>query len=529
MTTCFGYTRVSTVKQGEGVSLEAQRTEISRYADRHGLTITKWYEEKETAAKIGRPVFTEVVRSLKAGKARGLIVHKIDRSARNFRDWAIIGDLSDSGIQIHFATESLDFESRGGRLTADIQAVIAADYIRNLRDETKKGLYGRLEQGLYPYKAPLGYLDQGRGNAKIPDPDRAQLVREMFEIYGTGAYSLRTLADEMECRGLRSRSGRKVSRSSIENLLSNPFYTGIILIKRTGETYPGVHEPLIPVALFERVQDIKLDRYGKKTTRHEYTYRGLLRCGHCSSQLTGERQKGRVYYRCHTQGCPLRCFREDHVEDAFSAFLECQQISSECFLALSEALTRHFNRHADTKMELAAVDLKLAQVRGRIDTLTDAFLDQLLDRQTFQDRKTSLLLSARKLEQSRDQIALRSSDPRMLQKFFELVKNLVGLHEIAEQPERRLLMGLTTSNRLATEGNLTFEPSSWLDKAIDLASGRESCLSKATFRTSDEALEQRLRALLRPEQGKGVQELLAETKSIVDRYVSLEARNSNAE
>jgi site-specific DNA recombinase len=144
----------------------------------------------------------------------------------------------------------------------------------NLRDETRKGLRGRLNQGIYPYKAPLGYLDQGRGKLKTPDPARAPLVREMFELYATGQYSLRSLAKEMERRGLKSRTGRPVSRSSIEKLLANPFYTGVIRILRTGETYTGAHEPLITVSLFERVQDIKAGRYGKKATRHSYTYRG---------------------------------------------------------------------------------------------------------------------------------------------------------------------------------------------------------------------------------------------------------------
>ena len=89
-----------------------------------------------------------MIRNLLKGRADGFVVHKIDRSARNFRDWARIAELADQGIDVHFATEPLDFHSRGGRLTADIQAVIAADYIRNLRDETIKGLQGRLKQGL---------------------------------------------------------------------------------------------------------------------------------------------------------------------------------------------------------------------------------------------------------------------------------------------------------------------------------------------------------------------------------------------
>jgi len=55
------------------------------------------------------------------------------------RDWADLGELIDAGVEVHFATESLDLHTRGGRLSADIQAVVAADYIRNLREETRKG------------------------------------------------------------------------------------------------------------------------------------------------------------------------------------------------------------------------------------------------------------------------------------------------------------------------------------------------------------------------------------------------------
>ncbi|MEM9370157.1 MAG: recombinase family protein [Pseudomonadota bacterium] len=129
MKACFGYVRVSTAKQGEGVSLDAQQEAIKAFADRQGYSIVRWFEEKETAAKRGRPIFDAMVRDLLKGRADGLIIHKIDRGARNFSDWAKIGDLQDAGIDIHFATETLDFSSRGGRLDHDaIARDLAVDY-----------------------------------------------------------------------------------------------------------------------------------------------------------------------------------------------------------------------------------------------------------------------------------------------------------------------------------------------------------------------------------------------------------------
>jgi hypothetical protein len=125
----IGYIRVSTVKQGtKGVSLQEQRDAISRYAERNQFVISVWLEEMETAAKQGRPIFNQALKLLRTGKARGIILHKLDRGARNLRDWAAIGELSDQGVEIHFVNESLDLHSRGGRLSADIQAVVAADW-----------------------------------------------------------------------------------------------------------------------------------------------------------------------------------------------------------------------------------------------------------------------------------------------------------------------------------------------------------------------------------------------------------------
>ncbi len=114
MKQCFGYIRVSTQKQGEGVSLDAQKDAILAFASRHELTIIRWFEEKQTAAKGGRPQFNQMLRQLKRRIADGVVIHKVDRAARNPRDWALFSELPDLGVEVFVATESLDFNSRGG-------------------------------------------------------------------------------------------------------------------------------------------------------------------------------------------------------------------------------------------------------------------------------------------------------------------------------------------------------------------------------------------------------------------------------
>ena len=110
MKTYFAYIRVSTTRQGEqGVSLQEQRAAILDYASRRGMHINEWFEEQLTAAKRGRPVFTRAVNLLRSRKAAGIIIHKIDRGARNLRDWADLAELMDQDVEVHFVHESIDF------------------------------------------------------------------------------------------------------------------------------------------------------------------------------------------------------------------------------------------------------------------------------------------------------------------------------------------------------------------------------------------------------------------------------------
>lgn len=91
----IAYTRVSTVRQGQvGVSLQEQQRAISKYAENQGLQITDWFEEQRSAAKRGRPVFDQMMKKLASGDV-GLLLHKVDRGARNLRDWASIGEAID--------------------------------------------------------------------------------------------------------------------------------------------------------------------------------------------------------------------------------------------------------------------------------------------------------------------------------------------------------------------------------------------------------------------------------------------------
>ena len=456
----YGYIRVSTARQGKhSVSLPEQKNAIQAFADRNGLVVIEWFEEKVTAAKRGRPVFGKMLSALKIGKASGVIMHKIDRGARNLKDWADLAELIDLGVKVHFANESLDLSSRGGRLSADIQAVVAADYIRNLREETKKGIYGRLKQGIYPLRAPLGYLDKGSGKVKEIDPVRAPLIKRVFELYGTGQYSLYELQAEAGKLGLESLNGNPISRNSLSIMLNNPFYMGLIHIKRNGKTFKGLHEPIISATLFKRVQAVLQGKNIKKTLTHDFLFRRLLTCEHCLKTLTGERQKGRVYYRCHTGGCLTKGIREDAVDSAIMSQLSPLQFSPyemEFLMANIEELRGQQSQ--DQEDIVKAIEMKLGQIEGRLNRLTDTLVDGLIDKDAFNRRNESLLIEKAELQ---ERLATIKGGGYSLaddvQTFFELANTAEQTYLSGIPIEKRDLLKTVSSNRLVDRKNVMVE------------------------------------------------------------------------
>jgi site-specific DNA recombinase len=447
----FAYIRVSTARQGEqGVSLEQQRDAIAHYAQRNHMEVAQWYEERETAVRAGRPVFTQMVRQLKAGKARGVVIHKIDRSARNLKDWSDLGEMIDRGVDVHFANEGLDLNSRGGRLSADIQAVVAADFIRNLKEETKKGFYGRLKQGILPMPAPLGYRNIGSGKPKEPDPKTAPLVRHLFELYATGTSNFQALLKEAERVGLRGRSGKAITKNGLTKLLNNAFYTGLIQIKVSGQSFSGIHEPIIPAALFKRVQDVLHGRTNTRTNRHDFLFRRRLGCKACGYTLIGETHKGFVYYRCQVRECATTGIREEVAEESFLERFLCLQLSADeqqyCGQEVRQLKADRIRHQEDA---VNSLKLQLGQFDERLNRLTDAYIDRLIEKDVFEQRKTALL--AERL-QTAEALASWETGKRSpadeVMEILERADTAYLAYKAGIVPEKREMVDSLTSNRM---------------------------------------------------------------------------------
>jgi site-specific DNA recombinase len=459
----FAYARVSTPRQGEkGVSLHEQKSAILRYAEQHSLEIVRWFEERETAAKTGRGEFTKMLRMLRLKLANGVIIHKIDRSARNLEDWADLGKLVDAGADIHFATENLDLKTVAGRLSADIQAVVAAHYSRNLREEAKKGFYGRLKQGFYPLRAPIGYLDQGSAKPKTPDPTRAALVRKAFELYSTATVSLPNLVTEMYRLGLRNRDGGRVSINGMATMLRNPFYVGLMRISRTHETFRGTHEPLIPTKIFETAQAVLDGKRVDRTENHVFLYSRLIRCGSCGFSLIAERQKGHVYYRCHNRPfknpkiCPPTSIREEELDRAIAEALTDVDLTEEEYRAGQEFIRERSDKQEQERRQAEqALTLQNERIKDRLSKLADVLLDGTLERSLYETKQRTLLMEQTAVIARMRELA--SGSDSFLKEFeqtVELAKSPSLLYKTASLENKRELLKTMLSNFTVSSKNV---------------------------------------------------------------------------
>ena len=312
---CVIYLRVSTRGQAEkgegeeGFSIPAQREACARHIRDAGWDLVDEYADRgESARSAERPQLQAMLtRIAEERDVDAVVVHKIDRLARNMEDHvAIRALLRRRDVALVSVTENVE-ETASGRLVEGIHALMAEFYSANLAAEIKKGMVQKAKLGGFPHGAPIGYLNvkdlvAGRQVARIvPDPERASLVTVAFEHYATGEWTLQRLAGELGHRGLTNRGRRDrpvkpITWQGLAKILANPVYVGIVCWG--GVEHPGLHEPLTTPEVFRRVQELLAARSvrGTRERKHPHYLKGLLHCGVCGRRLSIQHSKGRYTY-----------------------------------------------------------------------------------------------------------------------------------------------------------------------------------------------------------------------------------------
>ena len=382
------YLRVSTREQAqrggheEGFSIPAQRAANKRKAKTVGATIVKEFVERgASGTSTRRPALQAMLRYLEEAIASGetvdyVIVHKLDRLARNRADDVVLNQRFDElGTRLISTSENID-QTPGGMLLHGIMASISEFYSNNLSSEVKKGLSEKARNGGCIGKAPLGYRNttttsNGReAHVATIDPDRAELITWAFTAYATGDYTLKSLAAELNSRGLTVPATarlpeRPISIQSLHRILSNPFYTGQVVYHDC--LYPGTHQALVDQQTFQQIQAILAGRVnGERTIRHPHYLKSTVYCGICRSRLiiTTARPKKTTYqyFVClgrHSRkqpDCTFRATLTETVEDEVERLYQRIHLRSTRREELEQALRYQLAQLvADTQQQLTQI------------------------------------------------------------------------------------------------------------------------------------------------------------------------------
>ena len=244
-----------------------------------------------------------------------------------------------------------------------------------------------------------------------------------------------------------------------------------------------IHDPLISTELFQQVEVVRNGKCGKKTTKHNHTYRGLFRCTHCSYAMIPEKQKLYVYYRCQQPECPGNCIREEMLEKAISRVLDKVKLSDQHIAAI-QCRVQQWCQDSDKANSNQTHAMHLQQVKQRLEKLEDAAIEQIIDADSFARRKEKLLIELASIKKVVEKSEQNSTNPATVQKFLERVKNLGRHYRFAESVEKREIAEIATSNRRVKSKYAFVEPAKWLD-AVQQSLAVLSCAEyRTTSRTS---------------------------------------------
>ena len=302
-------------------SIDDQLGVLRALATQRGLNVVAEHTESRSAkAPGGRPVFTELIESVRAGDIDGILCWHVNRLFRNPVDFGTVSWLLQTGDLREILTPQQAYRTGDNVLLLSVESGMANQFVIDLRNVVERAMTSKVERGIPPQLAPEGYLNNIHRRTIEKDPDRFDLIRKAWDVMLTGAYSvpqvLNVLNNEWGYRTFqrRTRGGRPLSRTAGYYLFSNLFYTGQFL--REGMVHQGSYPPMISLAEYEKVQDI-LARQGRaQPKRRVFAYTGLIRCGRCGCMVTAEVKKGHVYYHCtNSRGvCTKRGVREEELD-----------------------------------------------------------------------------------------------------------------------------------------------------------------------------------------------------------------------
>jgi site-specific DNA recombinase len=427
------YTRVSSDEQIKGTSLDFQEEICRNYCKDRNIEVLEVFREEGASAKSAdRKEFLRAIEFCRKnkGKVEAFVVAKVDRFARNTEDHFYVRKmLIDYGVTLHSVTEPI-----GNNPTEKfLETVLAgsAEFDNAVRRQRcVDGMIAKINQGIFPWKAPIGYACSNakrRGEKKNepdqPDENIFPIIQRGLKEYARGQVSQSELARLFDRWGLARHRSKKATPQFVNGLFFKhlKFYAGILVNPwANGEETRGAHKPMINEEEYHRIL-LRLSGKTVKVSHHRLNPNFRLRktalCGECLRPLTGSLSKGRSqqygYYHCFNRDCDMygKGISKEKLEEDF--VLRLQDISpGKKFMAMLSATVldtwkeqgRHFE--AEAKRYEKQITL-LEDKRKRVFEMRE---DGSYSREEFAERKSAVESELAALRISRSEARIEQFD-----------------------------------------------------------------------------------------------------------------------
>ena len=490
------YVRKSTEEEDRQVmSIEAQIDQIKRQFPELDITFIKDAEgnvgESMSAMKPGRPLFNQMVSDIECGKYQGIVAWHPDRLSRNAPEAArIVWDIQQGYIKdLRFCNFTFEPTPEGIMMLQMIMSQ-AQYYSSKLSKDVRRGNAQKRRKGGTTTMAPIGYINNPETHFIEPDPERFDLVKKAFGLMLTGTYSIREIAEIMNNEwgflSLKRKKlgGKPISVQTLSKMFKNKLYAGIIVDPHTGEEFPAVHEAMITLDEYNRINDI-LSHAGKPSStpnNKEFPLRGLIKCGECGCLITAEtktkhQKNGNThrytYYHCTHKSKSHQCkqpgIREEALEEQINDLIGQYEITPELYNWGLKAIQEISDAEADSRKSISrSQNNAIASLERQLDILLDKLVAGVIDDSAYQSKSKALRGRLALLTKERNEEADRSKN------WYEIIGTVLHTLSTASEDfnngdihQKRMILSTLGSNPTLKDGLLHIEECFWLKPIKD--------------------------------------------------------------
>jgi hypothetical protein len=255
-----------------------------------------------------------------------------------------------------------------------------------------------------------------------------------------------------------------------------------------GEVYEGKFKPLIPIELFDSVQKVLKIRSKPRKVRkgHNFPFCGLFHCT-CGSMMTAQWAKGHGgiyrYYRCTKKSGV--CF-EPYLQEK-SVMAQCLEKLKPLGITADEAASIHCLIDERTKKDSGSLEAegrqigeKLSGIQEKLNRLTRAYLDEIIDEESYQAAKADLVTEKTALKQEKSRLQ-KTRSGYWIEPAREVINALesAGKAQPEQAPEQiAQLVHKIGTNRLISQKTVSFTITEPYEFALSLLNEMRVAISE---------------------------------------------------